>query len=266
MIQKYLVITDWFQYYPVSRNFLKGLFLTISRIILINTAYFLVTNMVSGNTIQSVWQWLTCSKIFLPPLIIKSLLLEFSSCPKHLTLLIIKFFLKSSSTMVWLRGVALDWVQSYFHDRKQFVQSNQSCSHHYKITCGVPQGSLLGPLFFFLYINNLCRVFNVLKFLLFVDDTNIFLSGKDPDCWLTRQTSRYPKFLPGFKQTSSLWINKSPIVCYLSCGNGIALCQNHCKLMVKLCRFRVQQMPFLGIILTNYTYLGKHTFVMLLLK
>lgn len=82
-----LVVTDRFQYDPVSRNFLKVLFLTVSRILLMNITYFLVFNSVPGNAIQPVWQWLTCSKIILGLLLIKNSLLEVSStCPKHLTL------------------------------------------------------------------------------------------------------------------------------------------------------------------------------------
>ena len=51
-----LVVTDRFQYDPVSRNFLKVLFLTVSRILLMNTTYFLASNSVPGNAIQPVWQ------------------------------------------------------------------------------------------------------------------------------------------------------------------------------------------------------------------
>ena len=45
--------------------------------------------------------------------------------------------------------------------------------------CGVPQGSILGPKLFILYINDLCNISTLLKFILFADDTNIFCSGKD---------------------------------------------------------------------------------------
>jgi hypothetical protein len=46
--------------------------------------------------------------------------------------------------------VAQKWIKSYFLERKQFVEFNQTCSSAQTIKCGVPQGSILGPLFFIL--------------------------------------------------------------------------------------------------------------------
>ena len=77
--------------------------------------------------------------------------------------------------------MALDWVRSYLSNRLQFVQFNGQCSSPQSISCGVPQGSILSPLFLFLlYINDLTNVSTVVELILFADDTNLFMSHKDP--------------------------------------------------------------------------------------
>ena len=55
-------------------------------------------------------------------------------------------------------GIALQWFKSYLSYRKQFVQYNSYNSSLLHITCGVTQGSTLGPLLFLVYINDLCSV------------------------------------------------------------------------------------------------------------
>ena len=78
-----------------------------------------------------------------------------------------------------IRGVALTWMKSYLSNRLQFVQYNNTCSSYKTIQCGVPQGSILGPLLFLLYINDLGNVSNILELILFADDTNVFFSHND---------------------------------------------------------------------------------------
>ena len=80
-----------------------------------------------------------------------------------------------------IRDVALQWINSYFCYRYQFVQFNQTCSSMQTIKCGVPQGSILGPLFFILYINDLPNVSQLIELLLFADDTSIFYSHSNPN-------------------------------------------------------------------------------------
>ena len=48
-----------------------------------------------------------------------------------------------------IRGVPLDWFESYFNERQQFVVYNDISSQKIPINCGVPQGSILGPLLFY---------------------------------------------------------------------------------------------------------------------
>ena len=76
-----------------------------------------------------------------------------------------------------IRGTAYDWFASYLHNRKQHVSIGSFKSDDTIITHGVPQGSVLGPLLFLLYINdfrNCCRAFD---FHIFADDTNLFYSN-----------------------------------------------------------------------------------------
>ena len=79
-----------------------------------------------------------------------------------------------------IRGVALEWIKNYFQNRKQFVQYNNVSSSTNTITCGVPQGSILGSLFFIFYINDLPNDLRVAELLLFADDTSIYYCHKDP--------------------------------------------------------------------------------------
>lgn len=79
-----------------------------------------------------------------------------------------------------IRGTALDWVKNYFLDRKQFVQYNETSFSTQNIVCDVHLGSMiLGPLFFLLYIRDISSPSNILKFILFANDTNVFVSHKN---------------------------------------------------------------------------------------
>ena len=78
-----------------------------------------------------------------------------------------------------IRGVPLLWLQSYLNDRKQYVIYDGIRSPLQRISCGVPQGSILGPLLFLLYINDLPNICNNAFMYMFADDSNLFLTGKN---------------------------------------------------------------------------------------
>ena len=77
-----------------------------------------------------------------------------------------------------IRGTALKWFESYLSNREQYVTYNGISSSKQRIKCGVPQGSILGPLLFLSYFNDLCVVCKYSSAILFADDTNLFSSGK----------------------------------------------------------------------------------------
>ena len=78
-----------------------------------------------------------------------------------------------------IRGTAYEWFKSYLTDRIQYATCNGIQSSPKQIKCGVPQGSILGPLLFFIYINDLPNVCDNTMPFLFADDANFFISGRD---------------------------------------------------------------------------------------
>jgi len=75
-----------------------------------------------------------------------------------------------------IRGIVNHWFSDYLSGRTQFVTFKDSLSHCSDITWGVPQGSILGPLLFLLYVNDLSSLSSLFKLVLFADDTNAFLN------------------------------------------------------------------------------------------
>ena len=78
-----------------------------------------------------------------------------------------------------IRGTPLALLTDYLHNRKQFTSYGSHSSGLLPMLCGVPQGSILGPLLFLLYVNDIPNASRSLSFILFADDTNIFLSHPD---------------------------------------------------------------------------------------
>ena len=77
-----------------------------------------------------------------------------------------------------IRGASYQWFKSYLSDRKQFVSINGFNSSPLSVKCGVPQGSILGPLLFLIYINDLHQSIKKSTVHHFADDTNILHINK----------------------------------------------------------------------------------------
>lgn len=78
------------------------------------------------------------------------------------------------------RGTAHKLIKSYLTDRKHVVRLNNSISSECIITCGVPQGTVLGPIFFILYMNDLFEIMSKGEIVSFADDTSLIIKG---DSW-----------------------------------------------------------------------------------
>ena len=87
-----------------------------------------------------------------------------------------------------IRGIALKWFESYLSNRQQYVSIDKADSSVKELEYGVPQGSILGPLLFIIYINDLPSISNIAKFILYADDANIIVTGSNIHEVLTKIT------------------------------------------------------------------------------
>ena len=167
--------------------------------------------------------------------------------PRPLAQLIMISYQQNQNFM-GLGGQHCGGSKAFCPGRSQFVQYNGYKSSLKYVECGVPQGSILGPLLFLLYINDLCNVSKVLDFILFADDTNIFFSHKDPTFLMKLVNTELQKLSCWFQANKlSINVKKSNYIIFKTSQNRQKLNLDFSINDTKI--DRVTETLFLGVII-----------------
>jgi hypothetical protein len=143
-----------------------------------------------------------------------------------------------------IRGLAYDWVKSYISNRYQYVVFDNVCSNRELITCGVPQGSILGPLLFILYINDIAHVSDKLYSILFADDSNMFCTGSNINTLISTMNNELKKVID--------WLNINKLSLNVDKSNYMVFSRKHiltvCDVSINSTSLnRIYQTKFLGV-------------------
>ena len=127
---------------------------------------------------------------------------------------------------------SLNWFQSYLSDRKQQTFIDGVQSDFCNITCGIPQGSILGPLLFTIYINDLpsCNLFS--KPRMYADDTTLTTSAEDP-CVLEHKMNYDMNLIQSWLSANKLTLNVKKTK-YMLIGSQFKLSQINSDFTVKV--------------------------------
>ena len=154
---------------------------------------------------------------------------------------------------IGVRGSAKQWFRSYLTNRTQYVIINNKVSHTGSVTIGVPQGSILGPLLFLIYINDMRQACNLLECVQYADDTTLYLSGNNLDSVCQTMNSQL-QLIDHWLQLNKLSLNITKTHYMLFTRSNLAT-QNISMRNVSL--ERVDQTKFLGVIVDkNLSFKG----------
>ena len=150
-----------------------------------------------------------------------------------------------------VRNSELLWFRNYLHDRSQVVQYENSLSPPSRISTGVPQGSVLGPLLFVLFINDLPDCIIKCSILMYADDTVLFFSARCPKVIETTLNSQL-SIVNDWLQDNFLFLNvkKTEVVLFGTSGN-LAKVDNFTITIAQKQIKRVMEYKYFGVVMDD---------------
>jgi len=156
-----------------------------------------------------------------------------------------------------MRGIAHNWLMSYLKNRKQYVNYQNENSKTVLTNIGVPQGSILGPLLFILYVNDFSNISNKLSFIQFADDTSIFASGPS--------LSEIGKNIEAEMKCICEWLQNNRLTLNVTKTNYMVMCAKNktidTSLSIKINNMEIEcvhETKFLGVIIDDKCLYKSH--------
>ena len=149
-----------------------------------------------------------------------------------------------------VHSTPLRWISSYLSNREHFVSWNQIHSTSLNLNIGVPQGSILGPLLFLIYINDIVNSSNVLSFVLFADDTKVYVQTDSIDSAIEILNTELAKVALWF-DSNKLTLNVTKTQMIMLSRKKILTPQNEVILRNEVVQ-RVNKAKFLGVIVDQH--------------
>ena len=157
-----------------------------------------------------------------------------------------------------IRGTALKWFKSYISGRRQFTYINSVCSSTQYIYHGVPQGSILGPLLFLIYVNDIVNSSTSLNFILFADDTTVTCSNTTIETLYDTLNRELPNISCWFKSNRlSLNLQKTHFIHFK--GSRIATNDYNGTLEIDGIKIaKKKNVTFLGVVINEFLSWDEH--------
>ena len=166
-----------------------------------------------------------------------------------------------------IRGTAHSWFKSYLTNRKQYTAYGKCLSSPAEIYWGVPQGSILGPILFLIYVNDFSKCLQSAEAIMYADDTNVFLHHNNVNTLCNKvQLELYniTKWLAAYKLALNINKTKYRYMCFISNKSNNLLAHGNKRLSINSTPLeQVQHISFLRLYLDENLSWKSHMLIVI---